>query len=74
MVLRTYDSFIEQVMFEKIEACTEKLSQNLYGNYVVQHMLEHGRPEDKKRILRIVTGKIMDFARNKCSSNVSYIL
>lgn len=59
-----------QEMLQKIEACTEKLSQNLYGNYVVQHMLEHGRAEDKKRILQIVANNIMEFAKNKCSSNV----
>merc|ERR1719238_708121 len=33
-------------------------------------MLEHGRPEDKKRILQAVAQNIMDFAKNKCSSNV----
>jgi hypothetical protein len=48
----------------------KKLVSNPFGNYVVQHMLEHGRLEDKKRILQVVKNSIFEFSTQKCSSNV----
>ena len=31
-----------------------------YGNYVVQHMLEHGRKEDKRRIINMIQDNIVE--------------
>eukprot|EP00930_Biecheleria_cincta_P040731 TRINITY_DN2789_c0_g2_i1.p1 TRINITY_DN2789_c0_g2~~TRINITY_DN2789_c0_g2_i1.p1 ORF type:complete len:590 (-),score=145.16 TRINITY_DN2789_c0_g2_i1:281-2050(-) len=53
------------------EATIRKLAMDPYGNYVVQHMLEHGRLEDKKRIIQTIQHDIVGFAKNKCSSNVA---
>ncbi len=33
--------------------------QDQYGNYVIQHILEHGRPEDKSKIVAELRGKIL---------------
>lgn len=57
-------------MLDQILRAIDKLAQDPYGNYVVQHMLEHGRVEDKRAILRVVEAHIVDFSKNKCSSNV----
>ncbi|CAJ1360856.1 unnamed protein product, partial [Effrenium voratum] len=46
------------------------LAKDAYGNYVVQHVLEHGRKEDKQRIIQTIRGQIADFSREKYSSNV----
>jgi hypothetical protein len=37
-------------ILEEIHSHTEQLLQDQYGNYVVQHVLDHGKPEDKTKI------------------------
>lgn len=47
-----------------------KLARDQHGNYVVQCILQHGRLEDKRRILQAVQEHPVEYAKNKCSSNV----
>jgi len=47
-----------------------KLARDKHGNYVVQCILDHGRLEDKKRIVRAIQASLLEFAKNKVSSNV----
>eukprot|EP00435_Cladocopium_sp_Y103_P066021 s361_g28.t1 len=44
--------------------------QDSHANYVIQCILERGRLEDKRQILEVITGSVLDFAKNKVSSNV----
>ena len=37
-------------MLEEIHTNTEQLLQDQYGNYVVQHVLDHGKDSDKTLI------------------------
>ena len=39
-----------------------------HGQAQVQHMLEHGRVQDKERIIDVVKARILDFAMDKHSS------
>ncbi len=39
--------------------------QDQYGNYVIQHVLEHGRPEDKSKIVAELRGKILALSQHK---------
>lgn len=41
------------------------LLQDQYGNYVIQHVLEHGRPEDKSKIVAEVRGKVLVLSQHK---------
>lgn len=41
------------------------LLQDQYGNYVIQHVLEHGRPEDKTKIVAEVRGKVLILSQHK---------
>jgi mRNA-binding protein PUF3 len=41
-----------------------------YGNYVTQHVIEHGRDEDRSRIIALLTDQLSDFSRHKFASNV----
>jgi pumilio RNA-binding family len=50
--------------------CTISLVQDQYGNYVVQHVLEHGRPQDKHEIVKQLRGKIVQLSQHKFASNV----
>uniref|UniRef100_A0A8C6MLA3 PUM-HD domain-containing protein n=1 Tax=Nothobranchius furzeri TaxID=105023 RepID=A0A8C6MLA3_NOTFU len=47
-----------------------KLKRDQYGNYVIQHVLEHGRPEDKSKIVAEVRGKVLVLSQHKFASNV----
>jgi pumilio RNA-binding family len=59
-----------QKILDELLRCTVSLVQDQYGNYVVQHLLEHGRPEDKHEIVRQLRGKIVQLSQHKFASNV----
>ncbi|XP_076936568.1 pumilio homolog 2-like [Bidens hawaiensis] len=46
------------------------LAQDQYGNYVVQHVLEHGKPHERKCIIDQLTGQIVQMSQQKFASNV----
>jgi len=46
------------------------LLQDQYGNYVVQHVLERGKLEDKTLIIGAVCGKVLALSQHKFASNV----
>uniref|UniRef100_A0A3P9J4S8 Pumilio RNA-binding family member 2 n=1 Tax=Oryzias latipes TaxID=8090 RepID=A0A3P9J4S8_ORYLA len=48
----------------------DALFKDQYGNYVIQHVLEHGRPEDKSKIVAEVRGKVLALSQHKFASNV----
>lgn len=41
-----------------------------YGNYCVQHVLAHGRQQEKDRIIEQVTGNVLVMSQHKFASNV----
>lgn len=57
-------------LLDNIPRCTDRLAHDPHGNYVVQHVLEYGRKEDKHKIIDIIQHNIVEFSKNKCSSNV----
>ncbi|MBA0613169.1 hypothetical protein Godav_013662 [Gossypium davidsonii] len=46
------------------------LSQDQYGNYVTQHVLERGKPHERSHIISKLTGKIVQMSQHKYASNV----
>ena len=46
------------------------MCQDQYGNYVVQHVVEHGPPDDRSQIIGTVRGKIVVLSQHKFASNV----
>lgn len=44
---------------------TERLVKDQYGNYVIQHILEHGRTENKDQIVTELRGKILALSQHK---------
>jgi pumilio RNA-binding family len=46
------------------------LVQDQYGNYVIQHVLEHGRPQDKTMIIQKLKGQVLQMSQHKFASNV----
>uniref|UniRef100_W5NKU6 Pumilio RNA-binding family member 2 n=1 Tax=Lepisosteus oculatus TaxID=7918 RepID=W5NKU6_LEPOC len=49
---------------------SDALFKDQYGNYVIQHVLEHGRPEDKSKIVAEIRGKVLALSQHKFASNV----
>lgn len=39
-------------------------------NYVIQHVIEHGKPEDRKKIIAGVLGQVLELSKHKFASNV----
>merc|ERR1712146_355533 len=59
------DAILEHILEQLFTLCREQ-----YGNYVVQHVLEHGRDKDKKRVVALVQQHATDLACHKYGSNV----
>jgi pumilio RNA-binding family len=55
----------KQPILEELHRNTEKLVQDQYGNYVIQHVLEHGDAEDKSRIIGEIRGKVLPLSQHK---------
>jgi pumilio RNA-binding family len=43
--------FVSNQMLNEIVAHTQDLVHDQYGNYVVQHVLEHGQPKERNGVL-----------------------
>ena len=56
--------------FKEIHNKSELLIADQYGNYVIQHILEHGAQPDRQRVLRSVKGRIVQLSQHKFASNV----
>lgn len=50
---------------EKSEVTFSYVLQDQYGNYVMQHVLEHGRPEDRSKIIGSLKGNICILSQHK---------
>lgn len=59
------DKIMEDIL---CSACN--LAQDQYGNYVVQHVLEHGKPHEKSEIMTKLAGQIVQMSQHKFASNV----
>ncbi|KVI11958.1 Armadillo-like helical [Cynara cardunculus var. scolymus] len=57
-------------VMDEILACVSMLAQDQYGNYVVQHVLEHGKPNERSIIIQELAGKIVQMSQQKFASNV----
>ncbi|KAJ8750591.1 hypothetical protein K2173_015759 [Erythroxylum novogranatense] len=54
----------------EILGAVSMLAQDQYGNYVVQHVLEHGNPHERSAIIKELAGKIVQMSQQKFASNV----
>jgi hypothetical protein len=61
---------LQAPVLKELLQCTLSLVQDQYGNYVIQHVLEHGRPEDQHGIVIQLRGKHLSLSQHKFASNV----
>uniref|UniRef100_A0A915D9T9 PUM-HD domain-containing protein n=1 Tax=Ditylenchus dipsaci TaxID=166011 RepID=A0A915D9T9_9BILA len=48
----------------------QTLVTDQYGNYVIQHVIEHGSQDDRDRIVDQIKGEVLKYAQHKFASNV----
>lgn len=46
------------------------LTRDMYGNYVISHVLEHGAPSDKLFVISKIKKKVLMLSTHKFGSNV----
>lgn len=42
----------------------------MYGNYVISHVLEHGKPSDKLFVINKIKKRVIQLSMHKFGSNV----
>jgi hypothetical protein len=57
------------IMKEILDHCLD-LIHDQYGNYVIQHVLEHGLPWQRSSIVKSVQSDVLALAKHKFASNV----
>lgn len=61
---------MQEPILNELLSSTQSLVQDQYGNYVIQHVLEHGRSQDKSVIITKMKGQIIVMSQHKFASNV----
>ncbi|KAL2970730.1 hypothetical protein AAZX31_15G155900 [Glycine max] len=59
-----------QFIVDEILESVCALAQDQYGNYVTQHVLERGKPQERSQILSKLSGHIVQLSQHKFASNV----
>lgn len=57
-------------ILEELHAEGPKLISDQYGNYVVQHIVEYGGPEDRAKIFALIKEQLLVFSKHKFAGNV----
>ncbi|KAF7820155.1 pumilio-like protein 4 isoform X1 [Senna tora] len=64
------DPNTQQIIMDEIMQCVCNLAQDQYGNYVIQHVLQHGKPHERSAIITKLAGQIVKMSQQKFASNV----
>ncbi|KAK8955641.1 hypothetical protein KSP40_PGU001688 [Platanthera guangdongensis] len=64
------DAKTQCIMMDEILKSICTLAKDQYGNYVVQHVLQHGKPEERSSIISMLSGQIVKMSQQKFASNV----
>lgn len=62
-MLEHCDETAQASLLQELHVCTYALVQDQYGNYVTQHVIEHGKPEDRAKIVNLVTSQLLNFSK-----------
>ena len=57
-------------LLNELHNVSMNLIQDQYGNYVIQHVIERGKPQDRALVVGKVKGNILNFSKHKFASNV----
>ncbi|GAV76020.1 PUF domain-containing protein [Cephalotus follicularis] len=59
-----------QFIVDEILESVCALAQDQYGNYVTQHVLERGKPNERSQIISKLSGHVVQLSQHKFASNV----
>ncbi|CAL5033493.1 unnamed protein product [Urochloa decumbens] len=65
-----HDPATQSAIMNEIVQQTFHLTDDKFGNYVVQHVLEHGKPEERSSIIQKLSGQVVILSKQKFASNV----
>ncbi|KAL6839756.1 hypothetical protein ACP4OV_030444 [Aristida adscensionis] len=65
-----HDPATQNTIMEEIVQHTSRLTDDKFGNYVVQHVLQHGKPEERSSIIQKLSGQVVILSKQKFASNV----
>ncbi|KAG9320155.1 hypothetical protein KVV02_004292 [Mortierella alpina] len=57
-------------LMDELHRYIPNLVQDQYGNYVIQHILERGKPAEKSLVVSKVMGQVLQLSKHKFASNV----
>jgi mRNA-binding protein PUF3 len=69
-VLEHCDERSKRSVLAELHACGSTLFSDQYGNYVTQHIIEYGFPEDRAWVIGLITMNLLVFSKHKFASNV----
>ncbi|KAK3026888.1 hypothetical protein RJ639_041357 [Escallonia herrerae] len=64
------DPNTQQIVMDEVLNAVCTLAQDQYGNYVIQHVLQHGKPHERSVIIKKLAGQIVKMSQQKFASNV----
>ncbi|CAA0825326.1 Pumilio homolog 4 [Striga hermonthica] len=64
------DPKTQETIMGEIMSSVCKLAQDQYGNYVIQHVVQHGKPHERSAIIGKLAGQIVKMSQQKFASNV----
>ncbi|KAJ8557522.1 hypothetical protein K7X08_003147 [Anisodus acutangulus] len=60
----------QKIIMDEIMQAVGTLVLDQYGNYVIQHVLQHGKSHERSDIIGKLTGQIVKMSQHKYASNV----
>ncbi|KAE9619350.1 putative nucleic acid binding NABP, pumilio, RNA binding domain-containing protein [Lupinus albus] len=64
------DPSTQQIIMDEIMHSVCNLAQDQYGNYVIQHIIEHGKSHERTTVISKLAGQIVKMSQQKFASNV----
>ncbi|WVQ71883.1 hypothetical protein IAR50_001425 [Cryptococcus sp. DSM 104548] len=64
------DEDMKRALLDEMHQCVLTLTEDQFGNYVVQSVITMGRPEDRNKVIDQLKGRIIQLACHKFASNV----
>ncbi|KAF6151266.1 hypothetical protein GIB67_002965 [Kingdonia uniflora] len=64
------DMNTQRIVIEEILQSISTLAEDQYGNYVVQHILQHGKPDERSFVINKLAGHMVKMSQQKYASNV----
>ncbi|CAL0321295.1 unnamed protein product [Lupinus luteus] len=64
------DPSTQQTIMDEIMNSICNLAQDQYGNYVIQHIIQHGKSHERTAVISKLAGQIVKMSQQKFASNV----